>query len=1044
MPEINFDFETLSPTQIPPNSPAGALSDLSITQSGLTIDISREQSSFDIVSNVGDQQKSIEFGQRSLTPFSDETDPTLFTVNFSANVYRVSVTMGDYGEDEDVLFVQAYSGLNATGDFLDVDAIILPESDTDNFSSQVLILESTTPIRSIEMIGGSEDFPNSVFYDNLTVDTAAPFSNDTIATAQNIGVLSSDLAIQGSVSSVDENDYFQFSLPSDSDLSLSLTDLIADADIELFDGNGALIDGSYNTSNASEALTLSNLAAGIYYARVNYYRGSQPSGDTPYTLSLSSDRIDGAGNSLSAARDIGTLSYVPIRYRDWVGDTDSSDYYQFSVSETSDVNLILDNLNADADLYLVQDINQNGTVDLDEQLESSILSGTTPDAINIEQLAAGTYFVEVRAFDESSYSLSLAATPSDLAGNTPATALSIATPGVTPVSFNDFIGDIDTDDYYRFSLDRASNLSLQVTNLLSTGEIAADVDLELLRINADGTVSSLALSDNSGITLESIALTNLGTGTYLARIYQYSGNTTYTFNLAATPFTPVDNAGNTLRSARDVGILRTSEQFYSDWVGTSDENDFYRFSLASTSNLSVVLDGLTEDADLYLIQDFNDNGIVDADDVLLSSFKGGSSAEAISVDDLAAGSYFIDVENYDASNTFYNLSMSATAVNSTDWFDQNLRDPELVSLARSLATNDDQLSRNEMISLFRNAQDNNLISVTEQTDLRTIVANFARFNMLDYVRFLSSETANNIAANMTAAESETLIGRYFLGTETPGDRYTNRKRQETKILNHVEVQGILYDPLVERANIADIVQGRIANCYLVAALGAVALSQPDLISDMVIDNGDTTYTIRFYQRSGSRFVAQYVTIDQRLAVEQGSTELFFANAGSLEPDSRDNRDNINDPDNILWSPLIERAYAQWYEFYKNDSSSDSGYTAIGNGGGTDRAISEIIGRSCRSLSTRSISFTDIQSVLADGQPIAASSPEKGETDLIVGWHAYTLVDAFVDDMGEQRIILYNPWGKDGKKIIDENDGFIELSFAEFQSSLDRIYHGLPT
>ena len=56
MSEINFDFETLAPTHIPPSVPTGALTRLVLTQSGLTIDISRGQSSFDLVSNIGDQQ----------------------------------------------------------------------------------------------------------------------------------------------------------------------------------------------------------------------------------------------------------------------------------------------------------------------------------------------------------------------------------------------------------------------------------------------------------------------------------------------------------------------------------------------------------------------------------------------------------------------------------------------------------------------------------------------------------------------------------------------------------------------------------------------------------------------------------------------------------------------------------------------------------------------------------------------------------------------------------------------------------------------------
>src|SRR5437868_6369201 len=53
-------------------------------------------------------------------------------------------------------------------------------------------------------------------------------------------------------------------------------------------------------------------------------------------------------------------------------------------------------------------------------------------------------------------------------------------------------------------------------------------------------------------------------------------------------------------------------------------------------------------------------------------------------------------------------------------------------------------------------------------------------------------------------------------------------------------------------------QGAAADCYFVAALGEVAQRTPDAISQMFIDNGDGTWTVRFFNNGA----AAYVTVDK--------------------------------------------------------------------------------------------------------------------------------------------------------------------------------------
>ncbi|MEY2914617.1 MAG: hypothetical protein RLZZ184_3926 [Cyanobacteriota bacterium] len=95
----------------------------------------------------------------------------------------------------------------------------------------------------------------------------------------------------------------------------------------------------------------------------------------------------------------------------------------------------------------------------------------------------------------------------------------------------------------------------------------------------------LQSSTNGGTTAETITRI-LNSGNYFIRVYPYSGNINYSLSLTATAVAPIDNAGNTLATARAVGTL-TATQSFSNWVGSADTNDYYRFNIASQSNFSL-------------------------------------------------------------------------------------------------------------------------------------------------------------------------------------------------------------------------------------------------------------------------------------------------------------------------------------------------------------------------------------------------------------------------------------------------------------------------
>ena len=107
-------------------------------------------------------------------------------------------------------------------------------------------------------------------------------NDNTLATAYDLGVLSSTKSFDEFVGSADKHDYYKFSLTGPASFSLAANSLFADADVQLLDSNGAVVKQSTNGGNSSEFINAS-LNAGTYYVHVLQFNG-----DTSYHLELSS------------------------------------------------------------------------------------------------------------------------------------------------------------------------------------------------------------------------------------------------------------------------------------------------------------------------------------------------------------------------------------------------------------------------------------------------------------------------------------------------------------------------------------------------------------------------------------------------------------------------------------------------------------------------------------------------------------------------------------------------------------------------------------
>jgi hypothetical protein len=348
-----------------------------------------------------------------------------------------------------------------------------------------------------------------------------------------------------------------------------------------------------------------------------------------------------------------------------------------------------------------------------------------------------------------------------------------------------------------------------------------------------------------------------------------------------------------------------------------------------------------------------------------------------------------------------------------DWYSRNLIDDELVGLTRSLAA-DGQLSRLDWLGILSSVQDNNVVDADEVTDLQKLVVAVPLFTIPDPTRWLANRIATDAVANMLGTTFQTeLVGRWFLGTVAPTPVFNGRA------FTYAVASGNLYGS-TGRPRIGDIDQGGLGDCAFLAALGATFGRQRDdsgnatssVIENMITDNGDGTYTFRFsrFEPSTATTRAEYVTVDRRIY------------AGGAKRNG-----------GVFWVALTERAYAQYLEFQKGVP----GYNVFGNGDSLGAPLLRVTGRQPAYLDpTGPTFFSQLQSALGAGRHVSTARLG-ANTQYVVGGHAYSITDAYVDPSGVQRIVVRNPWGVDGRATSgSSNDGFIDLTLEQFRANMN--------
>ena len=275
----------------------------------------------------------------------------------------------------------------------------------------------------------------------------------------------------------------------------------------------------------------------------------------------------------------------------------------------------------------------------------------------------------------------------------------------------------------------------------------------------------------------------------------------------------------------------------------------------------------------------------------------------------------------------------------------------------------------------------------------------------------------NLTAASTQSQVNELIGKWFLGTDTPAAKVKIDGAPNFTVAHKVDTA-----PLYSAGGpvMADINQGNLGDCFFLAGLAEVAAQDPSAIQSMITDNGNGTYGVSFTINGK----LDYVTVDDELA-----------NGGTVFNHGADD-----------WAGLVEKAYAQLQgggNVTGNPSGFGNSYTNLANGGSPESALEAITGAAtildyvADGASWKSYAF-DGPSLTVPNNPKAASAADPN-----TGILNAALMTALSTDLaaGDYLVLSSNKdeTGADGKATLMSNHAMAIYGF-DAGTSMFEIYN----
>ncbi|MEI6445074.1 MAG: CARDB domain-containing protein, partial [Nostocales cyanobacterium ELA583] len=622
---------------------------------------------------------------------------------------------------------------------------------------------------------------------------------NTLATALDFGVISysltSPLAVpvlkeyNDYVGGDDSDDYFKFTIDKRLGSNINLT-APTNTKLELLNDQGNLIKTETSSGGFNSIQIRENLNAGTYYLHLSTTNTTA----SYYNLDFLISPPDDVSDSFSTAKDLGTLTATPVSNSDYAfyyfGSSSSasfydSDYYNFTLSQTSTVNFALtDDAQSYTSFSVYRSLGGSSIAGLSNQYSetnATLQKTLAPDTYIVSLSGNGAYNSSTFQSAPTAYTFSLSAVPGTIIdpGNTLATALdfgtisySLTSPLAVPVlkEYDDYVGGDDSDDYFKFTIDKrlGSNLSINAP---------ANTKLELL--NAQGNV--IKSGTLSGSFSSTQIRENLDAGTYY--LHLSTTNTTASYYNLDLLISPPDNVSDSSSTPKDLGTLTATPVSNSDYVfyyygsGASlDDYDSYKFTLSQTSTVNF---DLTDDAQSYTyLNVYKSPGFSSVANLTNDDTKTSATLQQT----LEAGTYTVYLSGNGAYN--YSASQSSPTAYTLTLSTVGQPDPSL-SISNVTVTEGDSGTLNATFTVNLTAGNDKVVTVDYgtangtalsgsdyTTTTGTLTFNVGQVSQtitVPVIGNLSAESVENFVVNLTNPTNATITKNQGVGTINDND-----------------------------------------------------------------------------------------------------------------------------------------------------------------------------------------------------------------------------------------------------------------------------------
>ncbi len=220
-------------------------------------------------------------------------------------------------------------------------------------------------------------------------------------------------------------------------------------------------------------------------------------------------------------------------------------------------------------------------------------------------------------------------------------------------------------------------------------------------------------------------------------------------------------------------------------------------------------------------------------------------------------------------------------------------------------------------------------------------------------------------------------------------------------------------------SINDINQGGLGDCFLLAAVGELALDRPGAITNMIGVNADGTETVTLYQDpgGGSPSVGDTSLVPTRITVDNAFPDDSVNSYGQ----------DVSDGKQEIWVQVLEKALA----------TLSGGYDVIDQGGWPMFVMEELTGQAAGWIAPASLSAQQLQGYMAAGDLLAFDTPASGGLGYgLVSDHAY-MFEGLSTVGGQAMLQLGNPWGNTEPQLVPLSqvaDNFDEIDVGQDSST----------